>query len=131
MNNRMEKKGYQVLLDSGCVSKDELERLFRESEAGEASFSELVVQSGLTGGQVEIRLSDNGCGISEDKQDKIFAPFFTTKKHGTGLGLSISKSIIEDHRGSSLTLKSQEGKGTVFKITMPVYPSTKGDLNSH
>lgn len=43
------------------------------------------------------------------------------KKNGTGLGLSISKNIIEDHKGSSFSLKSQEGKGTVFKVTMPVF----------
>ncbi len=80
----------------------------------------LSVQPKLIGDMVEITIADDGIGIPEDYQEKIFSPFFTTKKQGTGLGLSISKSIIEENRGSSLSLKSEEGKGTVFKITMPV-----------
>jgi signal transduction histidine kinase len=80
----------------------------------------LSVQPKLIGDTVEITIADDGIGIPEADQEKIFSPFFTTKKHGTGLGLSISKNIIEENEGSSLTLKSEEGKGTVFKITMPV-----------
>jgi two-component system sensor kinase FixL len=70
--------------------------------------------------EVEISISDDGSGISEEQSDKIFSPFFTTKKNGTGLGLSVSKSIVEDHPGSSLTFESQVGKGTIFKVTMPL-----------
>lgn len=80
----------------------------------------LSVQPKLIGDTVEITIADDGIGIPEDDKEKIFSPFFTTKKHGTGLGLSISRNIIEENEGSSLTLKSEEGKGTVFKITMPV-----------
>ena len=79
------------------------------------------IQSRLSGGQVEIMVKDEGCGISEQDRDKVFAPFFTTKKHGTGLGLCISKRIIEDHGGSSFFLKSEEGKGTTFKIRLLLY----------
>jgi len=80
----------------------------------------LVVAQTITGEQVEITIRDNGCGIPEENREKIFSPFFTTKRHGTGLGLNISKSIIEDHEGSSLTLTSEVGKGTTFKVTLPV-----------
>jgi signal transduction histidine kinase len=80
----------------------------------------LSVQPKLIGDKVEITIADDGTGIPEDDKEKIFSPFFTTKKHGTGLGLSISRNIIEENEGSSLTLKSEKGKGTVFKITMPV-----------
>ena len=89
----------------------------------------LSVQPKLTGDMVEITIADDGIGIPEDDQKKIFSPFFTTKKHGTGLGLSISRSIIEENEGSSLTLKSKEGKGTVFKITMPVCKAAMKESN--
>jgi PAS domain S-box-containing protein len=80
----------------------------------------LSIQSELGGDLVEITIADDGCGIPETDLEKIFSPFFTTKQRGTGLGLSLSKTIIEDHEGSSLTLRSGEDKGTVFKITMPI-----------
>ena len=80
----------------------------------------LSARSELTGDLVEIEIADDGIGIPAGDQEKIFYPFFTTKKHGTGLGLSISKSIIEDHEGSSFSMKSEEGKGTVFRVTLPI-----------
>lgn len=80
----------------------------------------LSVRFRLTGEHVEIILKDDGCGIPQKHQKKIFEPFFTTKKLGTGLGLSISKRIIEDHRGSSLTLRSRKGEGAVFTVKMPI-----------
>lgn len=67
---------------------------------------------------VVIRVSDNGPGIPEAIQDKVFQPFFSTKDEGTGLGLSIAKRIVEEH-GGWLNLKSKEGKGTTFIITLP------------
>jgi two-component system sensor kinase FixL len=80
----------------------------------------LLLSSLQKGNEVEISIADDGCGISEEHRDKIFSPFFTTKKKGTGLGLSVSKSIVEDHPGSFLTFETQEGKGTTFKVTMPL-----------
>lgn len=65
-----------------------------------------------------IRLSDNGPGIPVSLQDKVFQPFFSTKEEGTGLGLSIAARIIEDHKGW-LNVRSKEGKGTTFTITLP------------
>ncbi|WP_194775324.1 ATP-binding protein [Pararhodonellum marinum] len=69
---------------------------------------------------VKISLSDNGSGIPENIRSKIFQPFFTTKPtgQGTGLGLSLSYDIIKAH-GGNLTLKSKEGLGTTFEITLP------------
>lgn len=62
-----------------------------------------------------IRVSDNGTGISEEVQDKIFVPFFSTKKSGSGIGLSLCKQIMMMHRGS-IQLKSKEGIGTSFSL---------------
>jgi PAS domain S-box-containing protein len=78
----------------------------------------LSIQSKSTGNTVEVTISDDGPGIPESVQEKVFAPFFTTKKHGTGLGLCISKRIIEDHPGCAFTLTSKAGKGTVVGITL-------------
>jgi signal transduction histidine kinase len=70
--------------------------------------------------QVEITVSDEGPGIPEPELEKIFVPFYTTKKQGTGLGLSVSKRIIEEHQGCSFSLASGRDKGAVAKITMPI-----------
>jgi signal transduction histidine kinase len=66
-----------------------------------------------------IRVSDNGPGIPESIQDKIFQPFFSTKEEGTGLGLGITNRIVEEH-GGWLDLKSREGEGTTFTINLPL-----------
>ena len=68
-----------------------------------------------------ITVSDNGIGIPEDLQQKIFQPFFTTKPtgEGTGLGLSLAYDIVVKGHGGTLTAESEEGKGTRFVITLP------------
>ena len=80
----------------------------------------LSIRSRLSGDTAQITISDEGRGIPESVKEKIFTPFFTTKKKGTGLGLSVTKRIIEDHPGCSFTLVSQEGKGTTVKIAMGI-----------
>jgi len=68
-----------------------------------------------------IEISDNGIGIPEEIRPKIFQPFFTTKPtgEGTGLGLSLSYDIVKSHDGI-LSVESEEGKGTTFKIELPL-----------
>ena len=74
-------------------------------------------------GRLTITVADDGCGIPEHEQGKVFSPFFSRKKHGTGLGLSICKRIIEGHAGSTFALESREGKGTTVRITIPLTTS--------
>lgn len=71
---------------------------------------------------VRIRIIDNGSGIPEELQQKIFNPFFTTKDvgKGTGLGLSISHQIIVGKHGGRIVCRSHPGRGTVFEIELPV-----------
>jgi signal transduction histidine kinase len=71
-----------------------------------------------TGRVVVIRVSDNGPGVAEAIREQVFQPFFSTKEEGTGLGLSIAARIVEDH-GGWLSLRSREGKGATFIITLP------------
>jgi len=70
---------------------------------------------------VIVTIADNGCGIASEDIQKIFDPFFTTKPvgEGTGLGLSVTYSIIEQH-GGTIAVASQIGKGTTFKVTLPI-----------
>jgi len=98
--------------------------LFKNSMDAMEHGGVLSIQTSLIGDQVEIIVADEGCGIPEQDKEKIFSPFFTTKKHGTGLGLCISKRIIEEHADGSLSMKSKEGKGTSFKVSLPVYRET-------
>ena len=78
-----------------------------------------------------ITIADNGCGIDNDKLNKIFDPFYTTKPigQGTGLGLAISKAIIEQH-GGLISVKSQLNQGTTFNITLPKKPNLTDDALS-
>ncbi|MEJ2032292.1 MAG: ATP-binding protein [Deltaproteobacteria bacterium] len=70
----------------------------------------------LTVGAV-IEIEDTGSGMPAEKQKQIFNPFFTDKYRGTGLGLAIAKNIIDGHRGA-IAVESEEGKGTLFRITL-------------
>jgi len=67
------------------------------------------------------QVRDTGEGIRKEDMEKIFDPFYTTKEvgKGTGLGLSISHGIIESH-GGRMEVESQEGMGTVFKVSLPL-----------
>jgi len=69
-----------------------------------------------------MRISDNGPGMNKRTQRHLFEPFFTTKdvSKGTGLGLSVSYFIINEHHNGSITVESEEGKGTTFTIKLPL-----------
>ena len=71
--------------------------------------------------KIEIRVADNGNGISQNIIDKIFQPFFTTKPtgKGTGLGLSMSYDIVKAH-GGELNVETKQAEGSKFIITLPL-----------
>lgn len=75
---------------------------------------------------LEIRISDNGCGFEEKNQDKVFEPFYTTKKNGTGLGLAIVNRIVESHMGK-ISIKSKPGKGTDCIVLLPRQEVSDGE----
>ena len=82
----------------------------------------LTVQCTAAGnGDVNITVKDTGSGIPPDQLNKIFDPYFTTKKRGTGLGLAIVYKIIEAHQGQ-IAVHSTTGQGTSFTITIPCQP---------
>jgi signal transduction histidine kinase len=93
---------------------------------------QLKVLTGMDGradtdGTIRITFGDNGTGISPKDLPGIFEPFFTTKPEGvgTGLGLSTCKNILEGH-GGSISVESEEGKGSTFTILLPVKKDVEG-----
>jgi two-component system, NtrC family, nitrogen regulation sensor histidine kinase NtrY len=68
-----------------------------------------------TSGKTIVKIGDNGQGMPEELMDKIFIPFFSTKKNGSGIGLSLCKQIVMLHKGT-IQVQSTEGKGTVFSM---------------
>lgn len=90
----------------------------------------ITIRTGTQGDGVWVEVSDTGKGIASEHLNRIFEPFFTTKPvgKGTGLGLSVSYSIIQKHHGS-INVASEVGKGTTFRIWLPVQQQNKADEN--
>jgi signal transduction histidine kinase len=70
-------------------------------------------------GKVMIEVADTGSGLTPEECEKIFTPYYTSKKHGTGLGLAIVQSVVSDH-GGRIQVQSQPGHGTTFVIELPL-----------
>jgi signal transduction histidine kinase len=70
-------------------------------------------------GAVEVAVRDNGPGIRPEHGNRLFQPYFTTKKHGTGLGLFVTRRLVSDH-GGTVSFESQPGRGTTFLVNLPV-----------
>ena len=83
----------------------------------------LTIESFAENGNVSVKVIDTGIGMTEEVKNKIFEPFYTTKKvgKGTGLGVSISYGIIKDYKGS-IEIESKVGQGTTFTLTFPQAP---------
>ena len=84
----------------------------------------ITLRSGVDGDWVWIEVADTGCGISPDSVKHIFEPFFTTKPvgKGTGLGLSVSWDIVVNKHGGRIDVQSEQGKGSTFRVCLPVNP---------
>lgn len=87
----------------------------------------IEIKAGENSPYVEVRIADNGKGISADKLDKIFDPYFTTKTTGTGIGLTTVHKIVTEHNGS-IRVESEENRGTVFTVMLPLY---KGESSKY
>ena len=72
---------------------------------------------------IEITVADSGHGVTQELKEKLFLPYFSTKKRGTGLGLAIVSRIIEDHHGS-IRVEENKPVGTKFTVELPVAPES-------
>ena len=85
-----------------------------ECDDGEVLLAAVIDQQGRR----LIRISDNGHGIAAESLEKVFIPFYSTKKTGTGIGLSLSRQIMRRH-GGDITLVSEPGAGATFTLRFP------------
>ncbi len=86
----------------------------------------ISISSENSGHSARIEITDTGRGIAPDDISKVFEPYFSTKDTGTGLGLAIVKKAIDDH-GGTISVKSKEGTGTTFTITLPTSAASASD----
>jgi signal transduction histidine kinase len=124
-NIRIEMGSHETI--EGAYDVKKLERVFHNlllnaCEAVSAATGQIKIDLFENQKETEIRVSDNGRGISAYLQQRIFEPFFTQgKANGTGLGLTVAQKIIEDH-GGGLRLESSSSKGSTFIVTLPLGP---------
>ncbi len=88
----------------------------------EAHTQSIQIHTAVVEHQVQIRIQDNGTGMSKDVQARIFDHLFTTKAvgKGTGLGLAIARQIVEEKHGGTIEVNSEPGQGTTFIVSLPV-----------
>lgn len=86
----------------------------------------ITISSSVKEGQYELRICDNGTGMSEEVLSHIFEPYYTTKASGTGLGMTMVYKIIKEFSGD-INVKSEPGKGSQFTIIIPI-PQTDRKL---
>lgn len=123
-----EKEGMKLVVETGPLpsiygSKDQLEQVFMNmvlnAQAAMEAGGVLHIRTRLDGNDIVVTFSDTGHGIAPDQLNKIFDPFFSTKKTGTGLGLFVSYGIIQGHHGT-IEVDSEVNVGTTFTIRLPV-----------
>ena len=111
--------GQLMYCDRECIRICLINLLLNSIQAIEDR-GEVVIECGREEGFSYISVADNGEGIESEEIEKIFEPYYSTKKFGIGLGLAITKRFVEEH-GGAILIDSKMGKGTVMKIRVPYY----------
>jgi PAS domain S-box-containing protein len=104
--------------DERCL-KQALLNLIKNSQAAMKDGGELFIKTERQDQSVLIHIKDTGTGIPEVNLSKIFEPYFTTRDTGSGLGLTLVFKIVKEHQGE-ITVKSREGEGASFTISLPI-----------
>ena len=109
-----------ALLIDPAQLKQALVNLVKNAIQAMTKGGSLILQTGQGGDGVWVSVSDTGTGIPQEQINRIFEPFYTTKKKGTGLGLMIVQRIVRDH-GGRIELESSPHRGTTFRIWLPLH----------
>lgn len=104
-------------LDDGLFKQALLNLLINAQDAMPDG-GDLTVTARPEGQWVRIDISDTGVGMETPVIERVFSPFFSTKKEGSGLGLSLTRRIVQDH-GGSIAVQSKAGEGSTFTVRIP------------
>lgn len=116
----------RVMADSEAIKRAIANLVDNAAEAVQnALVREIQISTSLLGSRdvVEIVVADSGHGVTPELKEKLFLPYFSTKKRGTGLGLAIVSRIIEDHHGS-IRVEENQPVGAKFIVELPVAPES-------
>jgi nitrogen fixation/metabolism regulation signal transduction histidine kinase len=114
----------RVLADSDAIKRAVANLVDNAAESLQDSMvREIEISTALVASRdaVEITVADTGHGVTRELKEKLFLPYFSTKKRGTGLGLAIVSRVVEDHRGS-IRVEENRPVGTRFIVELPVVP---------
>ncbi|MGI2335139.1 MAG: sensor histidine kinase [Dehalogenimonas sp.] len=123
--------GLPAILGEGCEIQEIVINLIDNACNAMTQGGNLTLQTKRVDDTVMLRVIDTGGGISTENIDKIFSPFFSTRKGGggVGLGLYVARHIAQKH-GGQLTVSSEAGKGSVFCLTLCVVPANSNSTPS-
>ena len=123
----------RVMADSDAIKRALANLVDNAAEAVQSSMvREITIVTALVASRdaVEISVSDTGHGVTQELKERLFLPYFSTKKRGTGLGLAIVSRIIEDHRGS-IRVEENRPIGARFVVELPVATETVAVVSQH
>jgi len=118
----------KVMADPEAIKRALANLVDNAAEAVQSSLvREINIATGLVASRdaIEVSVSDSGHGVTQELKERLFLPYFSTKKRGTGLGLAIVSRIIEDHRGS-IRVEENRPVGTRFVVELPIAAEAVG-----
>jgi len=116
----------KVMADTEAIKRAVANLVDNAAEAlQDALVREIEISTTLVASRdaVEITIADTGHGVTRELKEKLFLPYFSTRKRGTGLGLAIVSQVIEEHRGS-IRVEENRPAGTRFIMELPVVPES-------
>lgn len=119
-----------LMLDGMKIRQALLNLVINAFEAVDAKGGgDVIIRAKRQGDAAVIEVLDTGCGIPASNLERMFRPYFTTKKGGTGMGLPMVRRIVEEH-GGQVNFDSIEGQGSRFVILLPTDPRKREDLQA-
>ena len=118
MKNRFHQESIQIMADANRI-RQVLYNLVQNAMDATDPGGMLIVRTRIEQSYAVMEVEDTGAGISDEIQEKLFTPFFSTKAKGSGLGLPVAKKIIDDH-GGFMKVVTREGIGSRFSVYLPM-----------